>query len=124
MRVELRKFSMQVATTLLVCLCISAWLGAAFSLTVRQNSQRVVDSDDLFLKNCASCHGRDGRAKTFKAKFNHARNLTDSKWQTAISDEHMYESILRGNGKMPAFDKKLSKTEIGALVTYVRQLKK
>ena len=30
-----------------------------------------------FAKNCATCHGKDGRAKTFKAKFNHARDLTD-----------------------------------------------
>jgi mono/diheme cytochrome c family protein len=78
----------------------------------------------LFLKNCASCHGKDGRAKTFKAKFNHARNLTNPNWQAAISDEHMYESILRGKNKMPAFGKTLSENEVAALVTYVRMLKK
>ena len=78
----------------------------------------------LFLKNCASCHGKDGRAKTFKAKFNHARNLTNPNWQAAISDEHMYESILRGKNKMPAFGKTLSENEVAALVTYVRMLKR
>ena len=78
----------------------------------------------LFLKNCASCHGKDGRAKTFKAKFNHARNLTNPNWQAAISDEHMYESILRGKNKMPAFGKTLSENEVAALVTYVRMLRR
>ena len=78
----------------------------------------------LFLKNCASCHGKDGRAKTFKAKFNHARNLTNPNWQAAISDEHMYASILRGKNKMPAFGKTLSENEVAALVTYVRMLRR
>ena len=86
--------------------------------------QRRQDGNDLFLKNCAACHGKDGRAKTFKAKFNHARNLTDPAWQASSTDEHIYESILKGKKKMPAFEKKLSKDEIGALVTYVRMLKK
>ena len=83
-----------------------------------------VDSSALFIKNCASCHGKDGRAKTFKAKFNHARNLTDPDWQATITDEHMYESILKGKKRMTAFGKKLSKEEIAALVTYVRMLKR
>jgi mono/diheme cytochrome c family protein len=86
--------------------------------------QKVTDTNVLFAKNCASCHGKDGGAKTFKARFNHARDLTDPKWQAAISDEHIYESILKGSRKMPAFEKKLSKPDIAALVTYVRMLKK
>lgn len=78
----------------------------------------------VFLENCARCHGKDGRAKTFKAKFNHARDLTSSNWQASISDEHMFVSISRGKGKMPAFQRILSGNEIAALVTYVRMLKK
>jgi mono/diheme cytochrome c family protein len=74
--------------------------------------------------NCASCHGKDSRAKTFKAKFNHARDLTPAKWQMAISDKHIFESILKGTSKMPAFQKKLSEADIAALTSYVRTLKK
>ena len=59
-----------------------------------------------------------------KAKFNYARNLTDPAWQASITDEHIYRSIFIGKRKMPAFQKKLSKDEIGALVTYVRMLKR
>lgn len=82
------------------------------------------DDSAVFLKNCATCHGKDGRAKTFKARFNRARNLTDPAWQESITDEHIYKSILKGKKKMPAFKNKLSKDEIGALVSYVRMLKK
>ncbi|HEY0384917.1 MAG TPA: cytochrome c, partial [Pyrinomonadaceae bacterium] len=78
----------------------------------------------LYAKSCATCHGKDGQAKTFKAKFNHARNLSDAVWQQSVSDEHLFNSISNGKGKMPPFGKKFSESEINALVAYVRQLKK
>jgi cytochrome c6 len=78
----------------------------------------------LYSKNCASCHGRDGRAKTFKAKRNHARNLSDPEWQDKASDERIFNSIMNGKGKMPAYAKKLSAQEIDSLVPYIRGLKK
>ena len=79
---------------------------------------------ELFNKHCASCHGKDGQSKTLKAKFNHARNLTDPEWQANVSDERIFNSITRGKGKMPAFGKKLSEAEIDSLVAYTRGLKK
>jgi mono/diheme cytochrome c family protein len=79
---------------------------------------------ELYAKTCASCHGKDGRAKTFKAKLNHARNLSDPEWQSRVSDERIFNSIMNGKGKMPAYGKKFSEQEINALVTYVRALKK
>ena len=75
----------------------------------------------LYAKHCATCHGKDGRAKTFKAKFNHARDLSDPAW----SDERVFNSISLGRGKkMPAFGKKLSTEQLESLVAHVRGLKK
>jgi mono/diheme cytochrome c family protein len=79
---------------------------------------------ELYAKNCAACHGRDGRAKTLKARLNHARNLTDEAWQGNVSDERIFNSIMNGKGKMPAYAKKMSEPEIDSLVVYVRRLKK
>ncbi len=79
---------------------------------------------ETYSKSCASCHGKDGRAKTFKGKLKHTRDLTDPEWQGKASDERVFNSIMNGKGKMPAFGKKLSEPEINALVTYVRGLKK
>ena len=87
-------------------------------------SQKDPDANSLFAKNCATCHGKDGKAKTFKAKLNGARNLTDSAWQANVSDERLFNSITNGRGHMPAWGKKLSEAEINSLVVYVRQLKK
>ncbi len=89
---------------------------------IKVNAARTAAA--IFAKDCATCHGNDGRAKTFKAKFNHARNLTDPQWQDQVTDERIFNSINNGKGKMPAFGKKLSEEEINSLVPYVRGLKK
>ena len=97
---------------------------SAASLIEQSSPQNELDVKILYDKHCDSCHGKDGSAKTFKAKFNHARNLTDSKWQGEVTDEHLFNSISNGKGKMPAYGKKLSEAQINALVTYVRTFKK
>ncbi|MGH9871257.1 MAG: c-type cytochrome [Pyrinomonadaceae bacterium] len=79
---------------------------------------------ELYSRNCVSCHGRDGRAKTLKARRNHARNISDAEWQDRVSDERIFNSIMNGKGKMPAFGQKISEQEIDLLVTYVRALRK
>lgn len=66
------------------------------------NLQNNMDARALFAKHCASCHGKDGRAKTFKGKLIHARNLADPDWQAGVSDERISNSINNGRGsKMP-----------------------
>jgi mono/diheme cytochrome c family protein len=102
-------------------------LGGAFAIRAGSGEPVAVSPRSaavLYAGSCASCHGRDGRAKTFKGKRNHARNLTDAEWQGRVSDERIFNSIMNGKGKMPANGKKLSEQEIDALVTYVRGLRK
>jgi mono/diheme cytochrome c family protein len=93
-------------------------------ISEKNAAQKEVDASVLFDKKCATCHGKDGQAKTFKAKFNHARNLTDAKWQSEVSDERLFNSISNGKGKMPAWGKKFSEAQINSLVAYVRRLKR
>src|SRR5260370_10197519 len=97
---------------------------SAHSIKPTSPEQANVDAKALFTKECATCHGKDGQAKTFKAKFNHAQNLTDAKWQAEVPDERLLNSIHNGKGKMPAFGKKLSDNQINALVVFVRTLKR
>jgi mono/diheme cytochrome c family protein len=97
---------------------------SASFVTERNIAPKDVDAAVLFEKHCDTCHGKDGRAKTFKAKFNHARNLTDARWQSEVTDERLFNSISNGKGKMPPWGKKLSEAEINSLVAYVRSLKR
>jgi cbb3-type cytochrome c oxidase subunit III len=105
---------------ILSCVCLAY---SANSITRSSSTPTTDDASTLFASECATCHGKDGKAKTFKAKLNHARNLTDAAWQAEVTDERLYNSIHNGKGKMPAFGKKLSDSQINALVAYVRTLK-
>jgi mono/diheme cytochrome c family protein len=91
---------------------------------VAANNVSARSATELYAKYCASCHGRDGRAKTSKAKLNHARNLADADWQERVSEERIFNAILNGKGKMPGYGKKLSEQEIDLLVSFIRGLRK
>lgn len=80
----------------------------------------------LYRRYCVSCHGNDGKAKTSKGRFSHARDLTDPQWHADVSDERIFNSIMNGRdigGNMPAFGNKMNEKEIDSLVTFVRGLK-
>jgi mono/diheme cytochrome c family protein len=79
--------------------------------------------DALFRQNCARCHGADGRGETPLGKIYSAPNLVEAEWQKRFSDKELNALIAHGKSGMPAFDKKLSKKQISALVTYVRRFK-
>ena|SRR3989442_15105007 len=83
-----------------------------------------IDAKPIFDSKCASCHGKDGRAKSLHAKHVHARDFTDATWQASVSDERLFNSISNGKGKMPDFKRKFSEDQIDALVRYVRQFKR
>ena len=80
----------------------------------------------LYRRYCVSCHGNDGRAKTSKGTFSHARDLADPQWQAEVSDERIFNSIMNGRnqrGNMPAFANKLNEKEAESLAVFVRGLK-
>jgi mono/diheme cytochrome c family protein len=112
-----------------VLVCFGFWLrptSMASSGTERESraTPEAIDVGSLYDKKCAECHGKDGRARSFRGKHTHARDLTDAQWQQEVTDERLYNSITNGKGKMPAFSKKLSEADINALIKYVRDLKK
>ena len=109
---------------LLLVFAASTNLLASASLTVPVANLPAQSAAQLYTKQCASCHGRDGRSKTLKGRVKHARNLADRDWQDKVSDERIFNSINNGKGKMPAYGKKLSQEQIESLANYVRALKK
>ena len=102
-------------------------VGSAASARVRQGHGRTptpINPAVTYARNCATCHGKDGRSKTVKGKLKHARDLTDARWQTDATDERIYNAIANGKGRMPAFKGKLTNEQIESLVSYVRGLKR
>ena len=110
--------------SILFAVAITAALAATETFSAASPNPNAASAAALYARNCASCHGRDGRAKTAKAKSNHARNVADPDWQNRVSDERIFNAIMNGKGKMPGYSKKLSEQEIDSLVSYVRSLKK
>ena len=86
----------------------------------------VRPAGQLYRRYCVSCHGTDGKAKTSKGKYSHARDFTEADWQDDVSDERIFNSIRNGRnqrGNMPPFGHKLSEQEINSLVTLIRGMK-
>lgn len=80
-------------------------------------------------KQCAKCHGVDGRGQTKMGKQSGAKDYTDPKVQAEIKDDNAFKAIKDGfkvNGKevMKPSGDKLSDDEIKALVAYFRAFEK
>jgi mono/diheme cytochrome c family protein len=75
----------------------------------------------LYLKNCARCHGADGKGETEIGKLNDTPDLTET-YVKNKSRKHAANVIANGADGMPAFGKKLTKAEIASIVNYIRVL--
>jgi mono/diheme cytochrome c family protein len=107
-------------------LCLISGCASSGPLTVQQANYPAdkIDARGLFAENCITCHGKNGRAHTFHGWLVGAQNLTDPEWQADTADGQILNAIKTGPGVMPAFEKKLSSSEIEALAKYVRTFKR
>lgn len=94
----------------------------------RKPSSRARKVDELFNKNCARCHGADGRSDTPQGHLFNAPDFTDPEWwkrDSSITSTRTLRSVVRrGKAAMPAFGKKLSRSEINLLVDRIRSFRK
>ncbi len=100
--------------------------GVASGLQGRKTS-RVKRVDELFNRNCARCHGADGRSQTPQGKLFLAPDFTDSEWwkkNSRITNTKSLRSVVvRGKAAMPAFGKKLTRSQIDLLVERIRSFR-
>ena len=114
----------QIQLWLWLIVAVVVVLGFSYVSRAHEGIEVPGDAKTTFDDKCASCHGKDGRGKTFKGKLSHARDFTDAAWQNDVTDERLFNSITNGRGKMPAFKKKLSEAQIDELVAYVRRFRR
>ena len=81
------------------------------------------DGAETFKAKCASCHGPDGTGQTAVGKAMKIRDLTSADVQ-AKTDNQLYETIAKGKGKMPGYEKTVGADKCKELVAYIRTLKK
>jgi mono/diheme cytochrome c family protein len=84
---------------------------------------------EVYDKQCAKCHGADGKGQTKMGQKIGAKDYTDPKVQAELKDEAAFKAIKEGvkdkGGKVlmkPAED--VTDEQIKALVKYMREFKK
>jgi len=77
---------------------------------------------DTYKSKCAMCHGADGKSSAIGQKMG-AHDFSSAEVQ-GQSDAQLTETISKGKGKMPGYEKSLSAADIKGLVAYVRELGK
>lgn len=73
-----------------------------------------------WMKNCASCHGMQGRGDGPQGAMVRAPDLTRAEWQSQVTDEQISEVIRKGRNRMPAFEA-LPPQVVTGLVARIRQ---
>jgi mono/diheme cytochrome c family protein len=76
---------------------------------------------DVYARNCARCHGADGRAQTPKGRQVDAVDFTSDEWLPNTARDTRI--VTNGKGSMPSFKRKLSAAEISSVVAYIRRFK-
>jgi cytochrome c553 len=92
-------------------------------------SLRAGDAKALYEKDCAKCHGADGKGDTKMGKKSGAKDYSDAKVQEALKDDAAFKAIKEGlkdkDGKVVMKPiEEASDEDIKGLVAYMRTFKK
>jgi cytochrome c6 len=92
-------------------------------------SAAAADVKETWDKECAKCHGPDGKGDTKMGKKIDIKDFTDAKYQDSLKDDAMAKAIKDGvkdgdKTRMKGFGETLNADDIKALVAYVRKFKK
>jgi len=91
-------------------------------------SVKAADAKALWAKDCAKCHGAEGKGDTKMGQKLGVKDYTDAKVQAEMKDPEVAKAIKEGvkkDGKtlMKAFPT-YTDEEIKSLVAYIRKMKK
>ncbi len=89
------------------------------ALATGPEGAHVVAGKEVFEKNCASCHGVDGKGNTDLG----APNLTDDFWLYGGDRQSIFTTVYGGRqGHMPNWDQRLSDVDRKILTLYILDL--
>jgi cytochrome c6 len=92
----------------------------SLSILNAAGASRADSAKEVYVQNCARCHGLDGRGQTEQGRKYNVPNLV--KEVRDASSSKITRIITNGRQDMPAFGKKLSKRQITSLTGYIKKL--
>ncbi len=101
------------------------WDVVTYALSLSSNPELIQQGKDLYLENCAGCHGEAAKGDGPQAAGLPAapKDLTDLELMAGKSSANLHDAISQGvPPSMPAFGGQLSDDEIWALTAYLRNL--
>lgn len=115
--IKLRQHMKRILTVSIAIIAVSAL------------SATTADAKATYEKDCAKCHGADGKGETKMGKKMGAKDYTDAKVQDEMKDEAAFKAIKEGlkdkeGKKLMSPAEGMSDDEIKALVGYMRKFKK
>ena len=117
---------MKLGTTIVSLSMLAAVLAfGATHVRAEDAAGGAMDVPALWKKNCASCHGEDGKAQTKAGKSKKVQDLTNPEVRAKFDRDRMIKSTKAGmkseDGKelMKPYGEKLSDAEIAALTDYI-----
>ena len=91
-------------------------------------SAPAADVKELWEKNCAKCHGPDGRGDTKLGKKADVKDMTDGKYQADLNDDKAFKAVKEGIKEGDKIRMKpaegITDADIKALIGHVRTFKK
>ncbi len=88
-------------------------------------AESTAAGQQLYLRNCASCHGRTGEGGPGNDLIPAAPSLVDDQWDHGSTDEQIFQNVKNGIGpdfNMVPFKDKLKDDEIKEVVRYIRSI--
>ena len=92
---------------------------------VAATPESIAAGQQLYQRNCASCHGRNGQGGPGNDLIPAAPSLLGDAWNHGSTDGEIFTNIKEGIGpdmKMKAFKAKLSDQDIWNVVNYIHSL--
>src|SRR5262249_4904940 len=127
MRLQLIVFSAILLCARFVVMAQGSADAATIKNPVAATPESIAAGQQLYQRNCASCHGRNGQGGPGNDLIPAAPSLLGDAWTHGSSDGEIFTNIRNGVGpdfNMVPFKDKLKDEDIWNLVNYIRSIKK
>jgi mono/diheme cytochrome c family protein len=105
-----------LATGLFIASMAACFSGLASGVS-SQDGSAAIDGGKIFQRECADCHGADGRGRMMKQP-----DFTSLDWHKSVKNRRLFDRIKWGKEPMPFYAGALTDDEIDALVRHIRSL--